>query len=163
MDKQASLEASVIVLHERATDSLILTKRTDQLRAHPGDVCFPGGRRDASDTSLYDTALRELYEELGIHSSRVQLEKKLTMESTLTGYQIQPWYARIDSLVPFTINSTEVAQVLRIAMSDVCNKASYRQILVQKPGIAVKSWQFIHSTDFIWGATVRIMMQFCGK
>lgn len=161
MNESSNLEASVMVLHERATDSLILTKRTNQLRTHPGDVCFPGGRRDASDTSLYDTALRELYEELGIHSSRIQLEKKLMMESTLTGYHIQPWYAHIDSLAPFIINSTEVAQVLRIAMSDVCNKASYRQILVQRPGITIKSWQFIHSIDFIWGATVRIMMQFC--
>ena len=58
--------AVIIPLISRAEGwSVLFTQRSWQLRHHPGQVCFPGGRKDTSDTSLQMTGLRELEEELG--------------------------------------------------------------------------------------------------
>ena len=78
-------DAAVVVLYEHATDSLILTRRSNQLRDQPGEICFPGGHWDEGDQTLYDTALRELQEELGIRAERVQLQKMMKTQKTLSG------------------------------------------------------------------------------
>ncbi|RUR12808.1 CoA pyrophosphatase [Legionella sp. km772] len=151
--------AGVIVLHEHSTDCLILTKRSEHLRRHPGEVCFPGGVWEEGDENFYATALRELREELGIDSSRVSLIKELTREQTLLGSVIHPWLAAIDSIVPFHINDSEVASLISLPLAVVKNPKNYQEILVERSGFKFKSWQFIGHSEFIWGATARIMRQ----
>jgi hypothetical protein len=153
--------ASVVVLHETSTDSLILTKRSSQLRNHPGEVCFPGGLWEETDDNLYATALRELYEELGVTASRVTLIRELQVESTLLGTVIYPWLASIDSINPFYINTEEVSSVLCIPMSLVKNIENYRETIISRGSLQFKSCEFTANEEFIWGATVRIMKQLC--
>ena len=92
------VHSGVIVLYERSSDSIILTKRSEHLKHHPGEVCFPGGVWENGDANLYATALRELNEELGIEPSRVSLIKELTIERTLLGAIIHAWFASIESI-----------------------------------------------------------------
>jgi len=80
-----TIPTAVILLHEQETDSLILTRRHENLREHPGEFCFPGGRKDKTDPDLWYTALRELHEELGIEAQRVKQIKALSPEDTLLG------------------------------------------------------------------------------
>jgi 8-oxo-dGTP pyrophosphatase MutT (NUDIX family) len=152
-------DAAVIVLHEKETDSLILTERSCHLRDHPGEICFPGGRWEEGDNTLYDTALRELQEELGIDSVRVQLQKLLKTEQTLSGYLIHPWLAFIDTISPYQINPLEVTNILRLPMSEVYKRANYQQIRVQRQGLEIVTYQFLAEHHVVWGATARIMMQ----
>lgn len=151
--------SSVMVLHEMATDSLVLTKRNSQLRHHPGEICFPGGKRDTNDKSLYATALRELYEELGITADRVTLVKELQIERTLLGAVIQPWLASIQSIKPYHLNIHEVATLVFIPMSLVIDPNNYRDLVVERGGIKFKSCEFIPNDELVWGATARIMRQ----
>ena len=67
---KTQVHSAVLVLHELATDSLVLTKRSNKLRHHPGEICFPGGIWENQDENLYATALRELNEELGIEAKQ---------------------------------------------------------------------------------------------
>lgn len=149
--------AGVIVLYERSTECLILNKRSEHLRTHPGEVCFPGGIWEEGDKDLYATALRELDEELGISSERITLIRELAVERTLLGSIIHPWFASIDFLEPFQINNNEVASVLHIPMTLVMNLKNYKDIWVERRGIKFKSCQFIGHEEYIWGATARIM------
>lgn len=110
------IPAAVMVLYERASDSLILTKRKENLRAHPGEVCFPGGTWEEGDQDLYATGLRELYEELGIAGDRVTLIRALDPQPTLLGKIIQPWFAHIESVNPYQMNPDEVARLIMIPM-----------------------------------------------
>lgn len=151
--------SAVMVLHELATDSLVLTKRNSQLRHHPGEICFPGGKKDTDDNSLYATALRELYEELGISADRVTLVKELQMERTLLGTVIQPWLANIQSIKPYQLNAQEVATLVFIPMTLVIDPNNYRDLMVERGGIEFKSCEFIPNDDLVWGATARIMKQ----
>lgn len=152
-------DAAVIVLHEQVGDSLILTKRSSGLRSHPGEICFPGGRWDEKDKTLYDTALRELHEELGISLERIQLQKKLQTQRTLSGYIIHPWLAYINTIEPYTINRAEVAALLRLPMPEVRNLANYKQMIIERRGLKIKTYEFVNNEHMVWGATAQIMMQ----
>ncbi|WP_131783044.1 NUDIX hydrolase [Legionella gresilensis] len=152
--------AAVLVLHERVTNSIILTERSSQLKNHPGEICFPGGLWEEEDKTLFATALRELQEELGITAERVTLLKSLTPEQTLTGYLIYPWLASIETIEPYVL-SEEVTDVLRVPIDKVCNIDHYQKIEVERRGFKFMSYQFTAETRFVWGATARIMMQLC--
>lgn len=154
-------ESAVIVMHEQATDSLILTRRTAHLRDHPGEVCFPGGRWERGDSDLWATALRELHEELGIGADRVRLIKKLEPEQTLHGSIIHPWFATILTLEPYIPNTYEVAEVLMLPMQAVNTISNYEDMVINRAGELVTTCQFTASHYFVWGATARIMKQLC--
>lgn len=156
---ELSQHSSVIVLLEEATDSLILTQRSLNLRHHPGEICFPGGFWQADDKTLWETALRELREELGIEASRVQCLKPLNPEQTLSGMIIYPWYASISSLIPYHANPREVSAVISIPLKEITSVINYREITIQREDQLIQSIQFTASHYFIWGATVRIMKQ----
>lgn len=153
--------SAVIVMYDESTDSLILTQRSTDLRDHPGEICFPGGSWQVGDADLWVTALRELFEELGIDASRINLVKKLTPEKTLKGSIIQPWLTTISSLQPYTANVREVAAVLALPMHQVMMIDNYKDFVIKRQDIEITSCQFTGSSYFVWGATARIMKQLC--
>lgn len=154
-------ESAVIVLIEEVTNSLILTERSLHLRDHPGEICFAGGRWHESDKNLWYTALRELKEELGIEPSRVTLTRSLPIEQTLKGSIIYPWLATIPELSPYCINEEEVTSLLKLPMQEVMLPDNYKDIVVERYGLKIRSCQFTASEYFIWGATARIMRRLC--
>lgn len=151
--------SAVILLRDESTDSLILTKRSSQLKNHPGEISFPGGFWEIGDISYYHTALRELQEELGIRSDRVQLIKAMSTEMTLLGTTIHPWLAAIESLEPYVINKDEVDSILSVPYTLVKQTQNYKKIRLERNGITYVSIQFIPFDGQIWGATARIMKQ----
>jgi 8-oxo-dGTP pyrophosphatase MutT (NUDIX family) len=155
--------AGVIVLYESSSQCVILTKRSSHLRKHPGEICFPGGSWEEDDENFYGTALRELHEELGIPSERVTLIRELSVERTLLGSIIHPWFAYIDYLEPCKINDCEVASIIRVPLSLVQNSIHFQEINMERHGIKFKSCQFLGHEEFIWGATARIMKQLSDK
>lgn len=154
-------ESAVIVLLDKSSDSLVLTQRSLNLRDHPGEICFPGGRKEENDIDHWATALRELEEELGIGATRVVLVKKLNIETTLNGSIIYPWLATITNVKPYTPNASEVAGVITIPMSDVKIRKNYKSIFLERYGKRVETCQFTATHHFVWGATARIMKQLC--
>ncbi len=155
--------SSVIVLYDLSKDSLILTKRSQMLNKHPGEVCFPGGFQEINDQDLYSTALRELNEELGVTSDRITLIRKLNIERTLLGLVIHPWYASIDSIFPYTMNPQEVSKLILVPMPLVKNQKNYKEIRIEKEGKHIVTCQFIANEELIWGATARIMRQLASQ
>lgn len=151
--------SAVLVLHDLYTDSLILTKRSEQLRNHPGEISFPGGLWEEQDQDYLNTALRELNEELGISANRVTLIKKLADERTLSGIIIHPWLAKINSIHPYSLNIHEVSSILSIPISQVYNSENYRDITIERLGVQFITCEFIWEKEYIWGATARIMKQ----
>jgi 8-oxo-dGTP pyrophosphatase MutT (NUDIX family) len=154
-----SIHSAVMVLHELNSDSLILTKRSEQLRNHPGEISFPGGLWEKNDLSYYDTALRELHEELGVSGDRVTLIKELTPEPTLGGIIIHPWFGTIQSITPYTLNIPEVDSIVIVPIDLVYDRNNYREITIERSGFHFTTCEFIPKYQYIWGATARIMRQ----
>ncbi|PWY55299.1 CoA pyrophosphatase [Legionella qingyii] len=151
--------SAVVVLYEQLSDSLILTQRSDQLRTHPGEICFPGGTWEEGDENYYVTALRELYEELGINPERITLIKELNTQKTLLGSIIHPWLASIESVHPYQLNYHEVVRLISIPMALVQDAQNYKEFMIKRDGRRYVTCEFTANKDWVWGATARIMKQ----
>lgn len=156
---QKEINAAVIVLYERVSDSIILTQRSEHLLRHPGEICFPGGTWDKEDENFYATALRELYEELGIPQKKVCLIKGLKTEVTLLGIKIHPWFAQVETIRPYQLNQQEVVRLISIPLSLVQDITNYKRFNFVWGSSHRETYEFIYNQDRVWGATARIMKQ----
>lgn len=119
----SSRDAAVLVLivgNDVDNAAVLMTKRPDNMRTNPGDMCFPGGKQDDKDNSLIDTALRESWEEVGLNDDvRIigSLGRKITRE---TGRFLTPIIAYSDSEVNTFVNSPgEVEEIVWVRLKDL--------------------------------------------
>jgi 8-oxo-dGTP pyrophosphatase MutT (NUDIX family) len=87
----------------------VLTKRHENLRRHPGEISFPGGRHDRADADLLATALREAHEEIGLPPESVKIAGALQPTPTIaTGYRVYPFVGLIEPGRTWTLSPREV-------------------------------------------------------
>ncbi len=134
----------------------VFTKRREDLRRHPGEISFPGGRRDATDPDLCRTALREAEEEIGLPRSAVRVLGALQPTPTIvTGYSVYPFVGMIEPGTAWTLSPREVAAVLELSLADLLAGYERRQLL--RRGMAIRTDAYVVGDDLIWGATARIL------
>ncbi|MFZ0087888.1 MAG: CoA pyrophosphatase [Solirubrobacteraceae bacterium] len=134
----------------------IFTKRRDDLRRHPGEISFPGGRRDAADPDLEATALREAEEEIGLPPAAVQVLGALQPVPTIvTGYAVYPFVGVIERRLAWTLSPREVAAVLELSLDDL--QAGYGRRRLTRRGVPIRTDTYIVGDELIWGATARIL------
>jgi 8-oxo-dGTP pyrophosphatase MutT (NUDIX family) len=129
---------------------LWLVRRPTSMRSHAGQVAFPGGKNDASDESLLDTALRETEEELGIARAAVHVLGALDDTLTVTGFTITPWVGWLERGEPVVPNPSEVARAFAPPL---------RAFL--EPATGVPPWRgWTVDGELVWGATAAILADF---
>jgi 8-oxo-dGTP pyrophosphatase MutT (NUDIX family) len=158
LEVRGTIQAAVLVpLFER--DGLlhvVFTKRRADLRRHPGEISFPGGRRDPGDPDLPTVALREAEEEIGLRADQVELIGALGPTPTIaTGFAIYPFVGRIEPNLTWTPSATEVDRVLELAVPDL--RAGYARRNVVRRGLSVRADTYLIDGHLIWGATARIV------
>jgi len=154
------IEAAVLVplflAVEASAPYVVLTKRRSDLRRHAGEISFPGGRRDAEDSDLTATALREAEEEIGLAPSLVTLLGELPRTSTfVTNYVIQPFVATIPAGQAWRLSANEVDAVLELPLDAVRDGRTRTRI--ERRGISFEVDAYIVGEHLIWGATARIL------
>ncbi|WP_354623809.1 CoA pyrophosphatase [Psychromonas sp. MME2] len=97
------------------------------LRHHPGQISFPGGKHEASDNSLLDTALRETEEEIGILQGQVDIFGRLPSLSTISGFTINPYLGFIDSDYQLSIDKQEVRSVFEVPLSYLLDSKNFHK------------------------------------
>jgi 8-oxo-dGTP pyrophosphatase MutT (NUDIX family) len=151
-------DAGVLVpLYERDGElHVVFTKRRDDLRRHPGEISFPGGRRDDTDSDLSETALREAEEEIGLPRSDVEILGALQPTPTIaTGYSVYPFVGLIDAGHEWTLSPREVAEVIELSLSDL--RAGYGRRRLLRRGLPIRTDTYLVGEHMIWGATARIL------
>ena len=134
----------------------VFTKRRENLRRHPGEISFPGGRRDEGDPDLRATALREAEEEIGLAPEAVQVLGALQPTPTIvTGYAIYPFVGLIEPGNVWRLSAREVAEVLELALDDLL--AGYERRRLLRRGVPIRTDTYVVGDDLIWGATARIL------
>jgi 8-oxo-dGTP pyrophosphatase MutT (NUDIX family) len=134
----------------------VFTKRREDLRRHPGEISFPGGRRDDTDADLEATALREAEEEIGLPPTAVRMLGALQPTPTIvTGYAIYPFVGLIEPGLAWTLSAREVAAVLELALDDLL--AGYARRRLVRRGVPIRTDTYVVGDDLIWGATARIL------
>jgi 8-oxo-dGTP pyrophosphatase MutT (NUDIX family) len=152
--------AVLLPLFKNTTDyHLVLTKRTESVRHHKGQVSFPGGSFESADGDLLHTALRESYEEVGIRPAHVDILGRLDDLSTFsTSFTISPFVGVIPYPYPFHPDPLEVASVFDAPLTVLADPSVRRRyIRARDDGATIEDHEFHVDGHVIWGATARII------
>ncbi|WP_299494388.1 CoA pyrophosphatase [uncultured Shewanella sp.] len=140
---------------------LILTRRPTHLRAHPGQISFPGGKVEQGDANLIATALREAEEEIGLCSTNIEVFGQFPAQKTLTGFEITPILGVVKA--PFTpkLDAAEVAEYFTVPLSYLLNKAHRQVQPFSRKGQTYPIYFIPYRHHLIWGATAAIIELLC--
>jgi 8-oxo-dGTP pyrophosphatase MutT (NUDIX family) len=159
-----AVEAAVLIpIVARPEPTILFTQRTTQLAQHSGQVSFPGGRRDASDLSPLQTALRETREETGIESRFITIAGYLPRYRTGTGFDIWPVVGVLARDFILTPSPQEVAEIFEAPLAFFLDPAN-RRVESRVWGARERSFYvFTPEGRTIWGATAAILVDFAAR
>jgi 8-oxo-dGTP pyrophosphatase MutT (NUDIX family) len=162
-------EAAVLVGLVTRTEGwqVLLTRRTDALRHHAGQVSFPGGRIEPGDRDAIAAALRESHEEIGLHASQAAPVGFLDPLCTITGFRVSPLVAMIDPEFVPRPDPGEVAEVFEVPLDYLLDPANLnaraissilgRPVPDGRPRTVLEFVDRGNPRQRIWGATASIL------
>ena len=136
---------------------VLLTRRTDHLARHAGQVSFPGGRMDATDESAVHTALRETEEEIGLHRRHVELIGDLDEYVVGTGYLVKPVVGIIIPPFELTPQKEEVADMFEAPLDYLMDPENYQRRHRENNGVRRYFYAIAYENYDIWGATAGML------
>lgn len=140
---------------------LILTRRTEDLPSHAGQVSFPGGGVQEDDEGPTHTALRETHEELGIAPSHIQVVGPLDQLNTITGFHIVPIAGVVQSEVELCPDAREVARVFTVPLDVILDDNHWQEHTHSYKGSEILLQEIRWDGERIWGVTAFILRRFC--
>lgn len=139
--------------------SVLLTKRSAELKHHAGQVSFPGGRMEAHDTDVEAAALRETDEEVGIAPRHISVLGYLQTMPTITGYAVTPVVGMVERAAKLKIDKTEVEYTFEVPLSFLLDASN--DIRKEWGGYErrVPMIEFDWQGERIWGATAYMILE----
>jgi 8-oxo-dGTP pyrophosphatase MutT (NUDIX family) len=140
--------------------NVLFTQRTHLVESHKGQVSFPGGSVDPTDTSRVDTALREAEEEIGLRRQDVRVLGQLDELLTVTQYHITPIVGMFPWPYNFVLSTAELTAVFGAPLTWLANPANLEVQLREPmaPGPKVPVYYLHYQGYTIWGATARMLL-----
>jgi 8-oxo-dGTP pyrophosphatase MutT (NUDIX family) len=141
---------------------IVLTKRTQSLKNHSGQISFPGGRYDNNDIHIKQTALRETEEELGIEQEKlIVLSELSSLYIPPSNFFVHPFVACLDSKPNFKFNKSEVDSLLEIEIQQLISNQSLSKTTIQfAHNMKAEVPCFNFDNNIVWGATAMILSEF---
>ncbi|MCF6327521.1 MAG: CoA pyrophosphatase [Devosiaceae bacterium] len=153
--------AVLIALVKRETGiGVVFTLRSKGLRAHSGQIAFPGGKLDEGDVSPGAGALREAEEEIGLDQKKAKILGYMPSYLTGTNYLIIPVVAEVEGDAKFIANPLEVDEVFEIPLDFIIREESFSTFSIERGGRVHKTWQLRHDEHVIWGITANLIRNF---
>jgi 8-oxo-dGTP pyrophosphatase MutT (NUDIX family) len=156
----SSPQAAVLVLlcPGRTDPVTILTRRSDELPHHAGQISFPGGRVHNEDSGPHATALREAAEEIGLEASRVSILGTLPVTVVQSsGFAITPVVAWAETRLQLQPDPREVAEVIECPLAVALDSRAYKTGSLVRDGVMREFWYIEFDGHHVWGATARIL------
>jgi 8-oxo-dGTP pyrophosphatase MutT (NUDIX family) len=138
--------------------TVLFTRRTVHLKAHSGQVSFPGGRAEPGDPSIEFTALREAEEEIGLPARRVEVLARLPEYFTRTGFRVTPVVGLIQPPLDLVPDSREVDEVFEVPLAFILDSANHQRATRELNGRTVGYYVIEHDGRTIWGATAGMLV-----
>jgi 8-oxo-dGTP pyrophosphatase MutT (NUDIX family) len=160
--------ASVLVplVQREAGLQVLLTRRTEHLRDHAGQISFPGGRVEPHDTDAAAAALREAEEEVGLGSQHVEVLGSLPVYTTVTNFVVTPVVGLVLPPFELKLDPFEVAEAFEVPLSFLMSPAHHQRHHVDMNGRARQflsmPWRGpgldgVQRDYFVWGATAAML------
>lgn len=163
-DAPRTAAAVLVPVRLEREPSLVLTRRTEHLARHAGQVAFPGGRVEAGDRDAVAAALRETEEEIGLPASAVQPVGFLDAFETVSGFLVTPVVGYVDADAPaWRPEPGEVAEVFEVPLDFILDPANLRRYTMQWQGRARPMVEFVYGRHRIWGATAAMLTNLLGR
>ena len=138
--------------------SVLLTRRTETLPTHAGQISFPGGRIDAIDQDAHHAALREAWEEVGIGAEQIEPLGYLDLYDTITSFRVLPLVARLAPDYRPTPNPHEVAEAFEVPLGPMLEGRDIERVAAQFQGRLRHYWEYRQGPHRIWGATAAMLV-----
>jgi 8-oxo-dGTP pyrophosphatase MutT (NUDIX family) len=155
--------AVLIAITDRPEPGLILTRRPQSMRRHPGQVAFPGGRIDPGDADAIAAAVREAEEEIALPRAAPQVVATLNPYRTITGFAIIPVLAVIAADLPLVPDAREVAAIFEVPLGFVLDRANSIEQRVEIDGITRRYLEINWGEHRIWGATAAMLANLAAR
>jgi 8-oxo-dGTP pyrophosphatase MutT (NUDIX family) len=154
------IAAVLMAIFERGGEPyFLLTRRTEEVQAHKGQVSFPGGMREGAET-LQETALRETYEEVGILSDSIELLGRFHDYESSTGFLVTPFAGYLTEPFEISPQACEVAEVLLVPFGIFMDPERLRIEPMFRQGRVMDVYFYSYGKHQIWGLTARIIHDF---
>lgn len=147
------------VVDHRDGATIILTKRTEKLRTHSGQIAFPGGSVDPSDASPQDAALRETEEEIGLDRSFVKVIGRLPDYVSGSGFRVAPVIGIVRPGFLLTLNADEVDNAFEVPLAFLMNEANHGRESREWQGHMRRYYVMPYGDHYIWGLTAGIIRE----
>ena len=155
-------ESAVVVpvLYRHGEPHLLLTKRAEDLSNHPGQMSFPGGKREPEDDSLEATAIREANEEIGLREEEMTFVGRLDDIRTVTRFSVRPFVVEIADR-EYEPCDDEVAEVAVLSIAELTDLKNYHSERRDHPHYGDIRLHYFYVDGFtVWGATANMLVQF---
>lgn len=153
--RQASVLIGLVERNNRL--NVILTRRAQHLKHHPGQVSFPGGKVEKNDRTIIDTALREAKEEIGLHYEQVSVIGQLPKLVTVTEFHVTPVLAFVDSNYQPVIDANEVDTLFEVPLEFLARAENMSAVNFTVRGATHRVLSIPYKEHFIWGVTAQII------
>lgn len=150
--------AVLVPIVRRRTPSVLLTRRTDHLHDHAGQISFPGGRIDPGDRDAVAAALRETEEEIGLPRNRIEVVGRLDTYVTRTGFEVTPLVGLVAPPFDLEPDSFEVAEVFEVPLDFLLDPASLEVQGRLFQGKERRFYVYRYGGRYIWGATAGMLV-----
>jgi 8-oxo-dGTP pyrophosphatase MutT (NUDIX family) len=146
---------------------VLFTERSKELRAHAGQISFPGGRVEVADADAPAAALREAHEEVGLDKEDVEILGMLDDCPTfVTGFVITPVVGLVNPLAftsagryPWNPSPAEIAALHELPVADFLDPGNLRVEMREREGRMFELYWYTVRGQVVWGATARILNQ----
>ncbi|HSD35949.1 MAG TPA: CoA pyrophosphatase [Rhodocyclaceae bacterium] len=159
-DSQSGASVLIALVPKPQGLSVLLTRRTDHLYNHPGQISFPGGRIEAGDASPIEAALRETEEEIGLPLNLVEVLGVLPDYGTSSGFRVTPVVGLASPDFAPKLDDFEVAELFDVPLDFLLNASNYQRHRVERQGLVRHFYAVPYPGRFIWGATAGMLAMF---
>ena len=149
--------AVLVVLSDEPSPRVLLGRRAMHLRLHPGEIAFPGGKREPEDTTPWSTAMREAWEEVGIRSESVTPLGQLEPLRTRTGFEVHPCIAKVPAGLEWIVDPGEFDSVFSPPLDHFADSQFYWLRRMKVGGYTRMVPHFKVEQDEVWGVTAGIL------
>ena len=155
-------QAAVLILCYEKDDDLyfVMTERSNSLPSHPGEVAFPGGKREKKDKNLKQTALREATEEISLDPAKVKILGQLDPLESRFGLSVTPFVGILKEKFELEPNPDEVADIFYLPLSFFKNNPLIKRGVTNFKGETFDTPVIIYDNHEIWGLTLAFTLDF---